>query len=124
MSRTIPSPMPRAVATRLAACAAVAAVLFAVAGPAAPGHALETQAAAKRCADVPFTPNSDDVAANVRATRVSCRTARAFIRSSHGHPGRRHRGFTCTATPVEGAALPQTRYRCVRGSQRLRWDRS
>lgn len=80
-------------------------------------------APATRCSNVPFTPNSDDVAANVRVTRVSCKVARAFIRASHGHPARRFRGFTCTSTRVEGATLPHTRYRCVKGAQRIRWDR-
>jgi hypothetical protein len=110
----------RAVAARTATIALLATCTV-FAGPAAvPAH---QAAPSKRCSDVPFTPNSDDVAANVRATRVTCRTARSFIRASQGHPARRHRGFTCTRTRVDGATLPHTRYRCVRGAKLIRWDR-
>jgi hypothetical protein len=99
----------------------VVVVLVILAGaPSAPAHRTAT---AKRCSDVPFTPNSDDVAANIRATRVSCAVARRFIRDSHGHPARPYRGFTCSQKRVEEATLPHTRYRCVKGARTIRWDR-
>jgi hypothetical protein len=115
-----------ALAARGAAVAATAALallllLLLVRPASAPAHAA---AAAKRCASVPFTPNSDDIAANVRALNVSCRTARDLIRRSGGHPPARFRGFSCTHRRVEeGVEMPYTRVRCVKGAARVRWDR-
>ncbi len=105
----------------VAATAALALLLLLAAAAPAPAHAV---AAAKRCASVPFTPNSDDIAANVRALGVSCRTARALIRASEGRPPARFRGFSCTRRPVEeGVEMPYTRVRCAKGTASVRWDR-
>ncbi len=105
----------------VAATAALALLLLLAAAAPAPAHAA---AAAKRCASVPFTPNSDDIAANVRALGVSCRTARALIRASEGRPPARFRGFSCTRRPVEeGVEMPYTRVRCAKGTASVRWDR-
>jgi hypothetical protein len=117
MSRT----SARLASSRTALAAVLPAILILAVGAGSSSAGPGTPA--KRCSDVPFTPNSDDVAANVRASRMTCKAARAFIRAAHGHPARRFRGFTCTRTRVEEATLPHTRYRCVRGAQRIRWDR-
>ncbi len=111
----------RIVPLRLAA-AAVLALLVALA-VAAPSPAHRT-APVKACSSVPFTPNSDDVAANVRARGVSCTYARTFIRRSNGHPPRRLRGFTCTTRRLEtDAGMPFTSYRCVKGGRQMSWRR-
>jgi hypothetical protein len=114
-------PAPRAARAVVAATAAVAVLLLLLLPATSPAHPAP---ATKRCASVPFTPYSDDVAANVRATRMSCAAARDLIRRSEGHPPARFRGFTCTRRRVEGAVeMPYTRVRCVKGSRSVRWDR-
>ena len=116
----MPAPTARGAAAAAAALALLLSLVLLLA-PSSPAHAA---AAARRCASVPFTPNSDDIAANVRALRVSCRTARDLIRRSEGRPPARFRGFTCTRRRVEvGVEMPYTRVRCVRGTASVRWDR-
>ncbi len=91
--------------------------LFALAG-AAPA------ATTKSCAQVPFTPNSDDVAGNIQATGVTCGIARDFILDSEGRPGKRFRGMKCTAgAKVETATMPYTSYRCTGAGDVIRWRR-
>ena len=80
-------------------------------------------ATTKSCAQVPFTPNSDDVAGEIRATGLTCGLARDFILDSEGRPGKRFRGFRCTSTTVGGATLPYTSYRCTGAGDVIRWRR-
>ena len=100
-------------------CAVVVVALLAMA-PSAGGH----QASTKRCANVAFTPNSDDLAANIEATGLTCGLARDFIRDSAGRPGARFRGFRCTrSSQPNPQALPYTRYRCTGAGDVIRWRR-
>ncbi len=109
----------RTVAALLTVAAAVAALLALGGATATPA-----QAAMTRCADVAFTPNSDDVAASIRTKDVSCRYARDFIRDSGGRPGARYRGFTCERRSIEPAAgLPYLRFQCVRGARAIHFKR-
>ncbi len=99
---------------------AVSVVALLAAAPAAFGH----QPATKRCASVAFTPNSDDVAASIRVTGLTCALARDFIRDSAGRPGARFRGFSCTSTAVPNVqGMPYTRYRCTGAGDVIRWRR-
>ena len=111
----------RAARAAVAATAAVALLLLLLLPAASPAH---RAAATKRCASVPFTPNSDDIAADVRATRMSCAAARDLIRRSEGRPPARFRGFTCTRRRVESTeTMPFTRVRCIKGARSVRWNR-
>jgi hypothetical protein len=108
----------RSLAATLATAVVALGALLALA-PAAPAHP-----PTKRCASVPFTPASEDVAAEIRATGVSCAFARRFIRDSNGRPPRNYRGFTCARHRVQSeSTLPHTRYRCTRASKTIRWKR-
>jgi hypothetical protein len=77
----------------------------------------------RRCGQIGFTPGSDDVAARIRATGLTCGLARDFVRDSEGRPGRRFRGFACASTPVEDATLPYRRYRCTGAGDVISWRR-
>ena len=78
----------------------------------------------RSCGQVAFTPDSDDVAANIRATGLTCGLARDFVRDSSGRPGERFRGFRCESTAVENPEeLPYARYRCVGDGDVIRWRR-
>ena len=102
---------------------AVLAVLFALL-LFAPASADAAAPASKNCRPVAFTQNSDDLAAGIRARRVSCRFARGFIRAAGGGPPRRYRGFTCGRRHVDpGNRQPHTRYRCSLGARTIFWKR-
>lgn len=107
------------------AAAATAVVALAVVLAVVPAASAHPAAPVKRCASVPFTPASDDLAAEIRATGVSCAFARKFVRDSNGRPARRYRGFTCARHRVaeRETTLQHTRYRCTRASKTIRWKR-
>ena len=76
--------------------------------------------AVRDCGEIAFTPNSDDLASEIRAESVSCRTARRFIRAVDGNAPRRFRGYRCTRKNLD-TALPARRYRCTDGGKLIRW---
>ncbi len=86
-------------------------------------------AATRSCGSIGFTPNSDEGVSNIRATGVSCRTARRVARESreHGPSGVAGRIFTYRAYRFrcrgveQDTALPSVRYRCVRGDAVVRF---
>ena len=102
----------------LLAAAAAVALLLALSPAAAPA------ATAKRCGSVNFTPQSDDLAAAIRAVGVRCSFARKFVRDSNGRPGKSYRGFSCSKQLVDREdTLVHTRYRCTSGAKVIRWKR-
>jgi hypothetical protein len=82
------------------------------------------RAKATVCEDVPFTANSDDIAAEIRATGVSCAEARALVRDTDGAPGPDLRGYACTSRRVRGeTVLVHSAWRCTRGDAVITWKR-
>lgn len=77
----------------------------------------------RSCADVGFTPRSDDIAVHIRARNVACADARDFVRDSEGRPGDSFRGFTCTRRVIAADELPHTNWRCSDGARVIRWQR-
>ncbi len=113
-------PLNRATAL-VAAIATTALVLLALVGPVAPASAHHIW---KKCENVAFTPQSDDVAAYIRVRRVSCSYARDFIRDFDAAPAERYAGYRCTWRSVDSDdSLPYTRFRCDRGTQTMIWHR-
>ncbi len=116
------SRVPHRTAAVVLALVTVLAALLAL-GSAASSPALAA-VAMTRCADVTFTPNSEDMAASIRTKKVSCRYARDFIRDSDGRPGARFRHFTCERRSIEPAnGLPYLRFQCVRGAKAIHFKR-
>lgn len=75
------------------------------------------------CEDVPFTANSDDIAAEIRAAGVSCE-ARSFVRDTDGAPGPEFQGYACASRQVEGeTVLVHSACRCARGDAVITWKR-
>ncbi len=108
-------------ASALAAAIATTVVLMlSLVGPVAPASAHHIW---KKCQNVGFTPNSDDVAADVRVRRVSCSYARDFIRDFDAAPAARYAGYRCTWRSVDSDVLPYTRFRCDRRTQTMIWHR-
>lgn len=88
--------------------------------------------ATARCQDVGFTPNSDNVAADIVAYGLPCAEAEAVVRKVggplgpiNGAPRGEADGFTCRRTSqTEGRGLPMATYECTRGSQRITFERT
>jgi hypothetical protein len=98
------------------------AALLILAGCGGDGGAERPKAAA--CEDVPFTANSDDIAAEIRASGVSCDEARALVRDSNGAPRPDFRGYSCTTRRVQGeTVLVHSIWRCARGDAVITWKR-
>ena len=97
--------------------------VLAISSIAVAGGGGSTAAAARDCGQIAFTPNSDDMASDITAKGVSCKTARAFVRAADGAPGKRFRGFTCTKRALD-TALPSWRYRCVKDGKVIRWTKT
>lgn len=117
------SPLPiRWASVPVAAVATTALLLLLILlGPVAPAPAHHIS---KSCRDVAFTPNSDDVASDIRAKRLSCSYARDFIRDFDAAPAQRYAGYACTWRSVENPdSLPHTRFRCSRGARVMSWKR-
>ena len=86
----------------------------------ASAHEVKTRA----CGQVALTPDSEDLAANIRATGLTCGLARDFVRDSEGRPDASFRGFRCRDTAVANPdGLPYVRYRCVGAGDVIRWRR-
>ncbi len=89
-----------------------------------PSGAHAHQAKTRSCGQIAFTPDSEDMAADIRATGLTCGLARDFVRDSKGHPGVTFRGFRCRRTAIANPqGLPYTRYRCVGAGDVIRWRR-
>ena len=100
----------------------VAAVLLALAGCGSDDAARRAKPAG--CEDVPFTANSDDIAAEIRVAGVSCDEARALVRDSDGTPGPEFHGYACTVRQVQGeTVLVHSAWRCTRGDAVITWKR-
>ncbi len=88
--------------------------------------------ATARCQDVGFTPNSDDLAADIVADGLSCAEAEAVVRRVgeplgplNGAAQGEADGFTCRRTSqTEGRGLPVATFECTRGSQRITFERT
>jgi hypothetical protein len=103
---------------------ALIALLIAAGLPAVPA-----QAAQRNCGQIGFTPNTEDGVFEIRATRVSCKTARAVARRArdtgvtNGPRRYRARGFRCRGR-FDDTTLPMVHWTCRRNSARVTFDRS
>ncbi|MGI8810555.1 MAG: hypothetical protein ACR2KK_22440 [Acidimicrobiales bacterium] len=83
------------------------------------------------CQDVGFTPNTDDVVADIVAYGLPCAEAEAVVRKVAkplgpltGAPRGEADGFTCVRTSEsEGRGLPSAEYECRRGGQKITFTR-
>lgn len=84
---------------------------------------------ARRCGDIAFAPASDAGAWEIRADRVSCRTARSVAAKSRSHNvvdgPRRYavRGFRCHGRQGN-TVLPSVIWRCRRSGATVRFSQT
>jgi len=85
------------------------------------------------CADQAFTPNSDDIAADIVATGLSCAEAEALVRrigplvGAVGGPAEiTVAGYECLRTSEDDGAqgLPSSDYRCTSGATSITFTRT
>ena len=104
--------------SRLALAALAAALVFALPAVPAGAHYREI---GRDCGEIPFTPQTDDVAGDIRASRTSCRTARRVVRV-YTAGDRTPLGYRCRARvhdPDNG--LAHSDVLCRKGSRRVSW---
>lgn len=94
---------------------------------------IEVTAGAVRCADIGFTPDSDDVAGGIVAAGMTCAEAEALVRTvgaqvgAVGAPSRvEANGFVCVRISQGGGGrgLPSSTFECTSGSKRVTFVRS
>jgi hypothetical protein len=89
-----------------------------------------SSAAPVKCPQIGFTPNSDDVAADIEATGVDCDEASALVRKVRDRRGvvGEQRNFTLPPWSCRAArgdtALESTAYRCDDGARRVTWQKT
>ncbi len=108
--------MPRTTSTLIATLALVLAALLAL--PGLTGAHFPRPAGAIRCADVPITPNSDDVVTDIRARGVTCRVARRVARQQ-ATTDANTAGYTCRTREHDDGSMPHRDVRCRRGATRV-----
>ncbi|MDQ3569498.1 MAG: hypothetical protein M3450_00290 [Actinomycetota bacterium] len=83
-----------------------------------------------RCKAIGFTPGSDDVASDIRATGLSCREAESFVRVAGTRTNAVEPqevdvlGYRCVRTRIETEGLPRAYYQCVNGRKKVTFVRS
>jgi hypothetical protein len=75
------------------------------------------RASARTCAPVTFKGVADFRLVRIRATGVSCKTARRVVRGARLHERWRSLGFACKVTGYEPEV--RTFYRCTNGPRRV-----
>ena len=87
-------------------------------------------AAATRCRNVGFTPNSDDVASSIVARNIPCSQAESLIRKVgrplgfNGAAEAEADGFRCVRTGEAERALPMAFYECTKGPRSVTFTRT
>ncbi len=87
-------------------------------------------AAATRCRNVGFTPNSDDVASSIVARNVPCSQAESLVRKVgrplgfNGVAEAGADGFRCVRTGQAERALPMAFYECTKGPRSVTFTRT
>jgi len=82
------------------------------------------------CQPVPFTPNSEDLASDIKATGLTCAEAEAFVRiagrqTSSGGPAELDvEGYHCVRTRTVQEPLPRAFYECTSGAKKVTFVRS
>jgi hypothetical protein len=83
------------------------------------------------CANVGFTPDSDDVASSIVAHNMGCPEAEALVRKVgqplgpvNGAPTAEADGFRCVRTGQDDDALPMAFYECTNGAKRVEFTRT
>lgn len=84
--------------------------------------AIPATASAANCGRIGFEPQSDNVAANIRANGTSCRRARRIVRAVYGGD-REPFGYRCRSRLHDDAGLAFRHWVCAKNQARVTWDK-
>lgn len=106
---------------RLASTALLVAILALALGSAAVPAGAHYRETGRDCGEVPFTPRTDDVAGDIRASHTNCRTARRVVRSWRAGD-RTPLGYRCRRRVHDpDSGLAHSDVLCRKGSRRVTW---
>jgi hypothetical protein len=78
--------------------------------------------ASANCGRIGFEPQTDNVAANIRARGTSCRRARRIVRAVYN--GRREPfGYRCRSRRHDDGGLAFRHWVCTKNQARVTWDK-
>jgi hypothetical protein len=110
-----------AVVLAVSASLALAGTAGAAGGGTPPPAVEHLAVSGEHCKRIGFKPNTDDVAAGIRATGVACRKVRRSIRRFHVR-GIAPPGFDCRARE-HYFVLSHADHLCADGSRRFSWQK-
>jgi hypothetical protein len=97
--------------------------LGAVACAAMPSGAAAAQAGpSANCGRIGFEPQTDNVAANIRARGTSCRRARRIVRAVY-NGNRAPFGYRCRSRLHDDGGLAFRHWVCTKNQARVTWDK-
>ena len=96
----------------LAALVVAVAAFAAFPGTASAGH----------CGRIGFTPQTDNIAANIHARGTSCRRARRIVRAVY-NGNRSPFGYRCRSRPRDDGGLFYRRWVCTKNDARVTWNK-
>jgi hypothetical protein len=100
--------------------AAVIACLTACTAAATPADT--GASAAANCGRIGFEPQTDNVAANIRARGTSCRRARRIVRRVY-NGNREPFGYRCRSRLQDDGGLAFRHWACRKNDARVTWDK-
>ena len=89
---------------------------------AAPALAGTGAGASANCGRIGFEPQTDNVAANIRAQGTSCRRARRIVRAVY-NGNREPFGYRCRSRRHDDGGLAFRHWVCTKNQARVTWDK-
>jgi hypothetical protein len=102
--------------------AALSAAVLACSATAAAGASAAGAGAAANCGRIGFEPQTDNVAANIRAQGTSCRRARRIVRAVY-NGNREPFGYRCRSRRHDDGGLAFRHWVCTKNQARVTWDK-
>jgi len=81
----------------------------------------EPAGASTNCGRIGFEPQTDNVAANIRARGTSCRRARRIVRAVYEN--REPFGYRCRSRAHDDGGLAFRHWACTKNQARVTWDK-
>jgi hypothetical protein len=89
---------------------------------ATPSAWAEDASASANCGRIGFEPQTDNVAANIRARGTSCRRARRIVRAVY-NGNREPFGYRCRSRADDEGGLSFRHWVCTKNLARVTWDK-
>jgi hypothetical protein len=100
----------------------VAVLSAALVACATPNAWADGASASANCGRIGFEPQTDNVAANIRARGTSCRRARRIVRAVY-NGNREPFGYRCRSRLHDDGGLAFRHWVCTKNEARVTWDK-